>query len=162
MIPSKTLPTYLLVVLRNDDIQEYSDESSGATPSWWSRTAKERAADAFVVATRTADRPHGPGRCSTSQCAAERRPTGTEDRHQDRGGGARDVLNATATTTSSARSHHRHAVAVTSSGPLLREGRYTKNWARVTWSTLVFQQSKSRRCRLFQFLDMVLDIPVVL
>ena len=43
---------------------------------------KERAAAAFVVATRTADRPHGPGRCSTSQSAAERRTTGTEDRHQ--------------------------------------------------------------------------------
>ena len=37
-----------------------------------------------VVATRTADRPHGVGCCSTPQCAAERRPTGTDDRHQGR------------------------------------------------------------------------------
>ena len=39
-----------------------------------------------------------------------RRPTGTVDSRQDQGRGARDVLSATATGASSARSHHRHAV----------------------------------------------------
>ena len=40
-----------------------------------------------MVATRTADRPHGSGSCDAPQRAAERRPTGTEDRRQSQGGG---------------------------------------------------------------------------
>ena len=40
-----------------------------------------------MVATRTADRPHGSGSCDGPQRAAERRPTGTEDRRQSLGGG---------------------------------------------------------------------------
>ena len=41
--------------------------------------ASKRAVASFDVQARTADRPHGPGRCSTPQCAAERRSTPTED-----------------------------------------------------------------------------------
>ena len=46
-----------------------------------------------MVPTRTADRPHGPGSCVAPQLAAERRPTGIEERHQGQGGRERDEVN---------------------------------------------------------------------
>ena len=63
------------------------------------------AADA--LAARAAHAAHGLG---NSGAPLVRRPTGTDDRHQDQGRGARDVLSATATGPSSAHSHRRHAV----------------------------------------------------
>ena len=64
---------------------------SGGQPSEaaWRRRERRLLLDASA---RAADRPHGPGSCSPPQCwsegkggdAAERRPTGTEDRRQGR------------------------------------------------------------------------------
>ena len=55
-----------------------------------------------MVATRTADRPHGSGSCDALQRAAERRPTGTENRRQSQGsGGASYARRPTGTEGSS-------------------------------------------------------------
>ena len=82
-----------------DLMAEFSGQPSGAA---------RRAAAALDASALAADHPHGPGSCSPPQCwsereggdAAERRPTGTEDRRQGRGGGgARDALRPRAQET---------------------------------------------------------------
>ena len=62
-----------------------------------------------MVATRTADRPHGSGSCDAPQRAEERRPTGTEDRRQSQGGeGASYARRPTGTDGSSTGGAARH------------------------------------------------------
>ena len=73
--PDRFVTTYLCVVANDGRV-------SPATHSLWSRAAKKRAEAAFMVAPCTAVHPHGPGRCSTSQCAAARRSMEPQDRHQ--------------------------------------------------------------------------------